>query len=88
MVVMIQMIKPYYKTPYRQGSRGWINEQYFSLNNFSGGLNNVEPDNEINDNESTDCMNMRFVDDTIMEKRPGIKMYDETSYPDLPDKIT
>lgn len=88
MVVMIQMIKPYYKTPYRQGSRGWINEQYFSLNNFSGGLNNVEPDNEINDNESTDCMNMRFIDDTIMEKRPGIKMYDEASYPDLPDKIT
>ena len=81
-------MKPYYRTPYRLGSRGWIDEQYISINNFSGGLNNVEPDNEIADNESTDCKNMRFIDDTIMEKRPGIKLYDEDNYTDLNAKIT
>lgn len=81
-------MKPYYRTPYRQGTHGWINEQYFSINNFSGGLNNVEPDNEISDNESTDCKNMRFIDDTIMEKRPGIRIYEENAYPSLTEKIS
>lgn len=68
------MMNPYRRTPYRLDTRGWIQERYFTLTNFSGGLNNVEPDNLIGDNESTDCMNMRFLDDVIMEKRHGIKL--------------
>ena len=71
---LVMMMNPYRRTPYRLDTRGWIQERYFTLTNFSGGLNNVEPDNLIGDNESTDCMNMRFLDDVIMEKRHGIKL--------------
>ena len=31
---------------------------------------------------------MRFIDDTIMEKRPGIRIYEENAYPSLTEKIS
>lgn len=82
------MVLPYRRQPYRQDPKSWIQERYFSLTNFSGGLNNVEPDNLIADNECTDCLNMRFLDDAIMEKRHGIKEYDTTIITPLDDGIT
>ena len=80
------MMNPYRRTPYRLDTRGWIQERYFTLTNFSGGLNNVEPDNLIGDNESTDCKNMRFLDDVIMEKRHGIKLIE--TYTKLSEPVT
>ena len=80
------MMNPYRRTPYRLDTRGWIQERYFTLTNFSGGLNNVEPDNLIGDNESTDCKNMRFLDDVIMEKRHGIKLVE--TYTKLSEPVT
>ena len=82
------MALPYLRHSYRSDAKAWRNEQIFTVSNFAGGLNNVEPDNIIQDNESTDCMNMRFLDDVIMEKRPGIGYYDETNYPHLKEAIT
>lgn len=81
------MITPYRRTPYRQNPRSWIQERYFSLTNFCGGMNNVEPDNLIADNENTDCMNMRFLDYAIMEKRHGIKEYTINFTDSLTEKI-
>ena len=80
------MMNPYRRTPYRLDTRGWIQERYFTLTNFSGGLNNVEPDNLIGDNESTDRKNMRFLDDVIMEKRHGIKLVE--TYTKLSEPVT
>ena len=82
------MMNPYRRTPYRLDTRGWIQERYFSLTNFSGGLNNVEPDNLIGDNESTDCKNMRFLDDVIMEKRHGIKEYSPDVIEEFKEPVT
>ena len=84
----MMMTLPYFRNPYRQGTHGWLTEQYCALSNFAGGLNNVEPDTTIADNEATDCRNMRFIGGALMEKRPGTSRYDETNYPDLNDPIT
>ena len=86
--MVMEMTIPYFRSPYRIGSRGWLAEQFFTLSNFSGGLNNVEPDTAIADNEATDCRNMRFIGDSLMEKRPGTSYYDEASYADLDGPIT
>lgn len=64
-------IKPFIN--YNNVPKEPIYERHFTLSNMAGGLNNVEPDNEISDNESSDCMNMRFVNDSVMEKRYGSK---------------
>lgn len=61
----------YLRNAYRSNPHPWIPELSLSIKNFSGGLNNVEPDNQIGDNEATDCKNMRFVNGLIMEKRFG-----------------
>lgn len=82
------MYKPFVRNAYRNNPRPWIDERYFTIDKFSGGLNNVEPDNLIGDSESTDCMNMRFTDDMIMEKRPGIDIYDNENYGQIEGKIT
>ena len=82
------MALPYMRNNYRSDAKSWKNEQIFTVANFAGGLNNVEPDNIIGDNESTDCRNMRFLDDVIMEKRPGIGVYDESNYPQISGSIT
>lgn len=73
------MIRPYLRQPYRLDSRSWVNERLLTLDNFSGGLNNVEPDNIIADNEFTDTKNMRFVGNTLMEKRYGTAWVDSES---------
>lgn len=65
------MLRPYLRQPYRLDPKSWVSEQLLTLDNFSGGLNNVEPDNIIADNEFTDTKNMRFVGGTLLEKRPG-----------------
>lgn len=83
----MKIMLPYRRNSYRSDVRGWIQEQHFTLNNFSGGLNNVEPDNEIADNESTDTRNMRFLDDTVMEKRPGIVEFSSLDMPVVNEDI-
>jgi hypothetical protein len=47
----------------------------FSLRNFVGGLNNKSE--ELQPNQASSLMNMRFVDDTVMENRYGQKYYDD-----------
>ncbi len=46
----------------------------FSLDNFVGGLNNRSE--QLQPNEASSMMNMRFVDETVMENRYGQKYYD------------
>ena len=70
------MTMPFLRRPYRQGTHSWIPEQMLVLNDFSGGLNNVDPENTLADNEFTDTMNMRFVGNKLMEKRQGTAYYD------------
>lgn len=53
-------------------------EQIFSLSAFGGGLNNVETDAVIADNQSSDTMNMRFLSAELMEKRYGTSYVDES----------
>jgi hypothetical protein len=65
------MLRPYLRQPYRLDPKSWVTEQLLTLDDFSGGLNNVDPDNIIKDNEFTDTKNMRFVGNTLMEKRYG-----------------
>ena len=66
-------MKPFYRQSYKEGTHAWGRENVFTLNNFSGGLNNVDPDNIIRDNECTDCFNLRFISNTLMETRFGFK---------------
>lgn len=81
------MPMPFIRSPYRQGTRSWLQEQVATIDSFAGGLNNVEPENIIADNESPNCRNMRFLGGTLMEKRPGSKKYNE-SFPTLSGPIT
>lgn len=46
----------------------------FSMRNFVGGLNNRSEQLEVN--EAHDLLNMRFVDETVMQKRNGSEEYD------------
>ena len=55
----------------------------FSLRNFSGGLNNAS--DLLEDNESSDLLNMSFVDETLLEKRKGQELFDELKL-DKPDR--
>lgn len=79
------MITPYVRSAYRQTSKAWKNENVINIENFGGGMNNVEADNVINDNEGSDTKNMRFVSSTLMEKRHGCTV--NTNYTVLDDKI-
>ena len=45
----------------------------FSLQNFSGGLNNRSE--QLMENQCSDVLNMIFADDTVMEKRKGQKYH-------------
>jgi len=47
----------------------------FSMANFVGGLNNRSE--QLEANETSNCLNMMFTDDTVMENRYGQKYYDE-----------
>ena len=79
------MITPYIRSAYRQNSKSWLNENIINIENFGGGMNNVEADNVINDNEGSDTKNMRFVSGTLMEKRHGCT--ENTDYDALTDKV-
>jgi hypothetical protein len=48
-------------------------KHYFSLNNFSGGLNNNASDVVIKENQASDLLNMDFNDEGLMEKRKGFE---------------
>lgn len=52
-------------------------QSVFTLSTFGGGLNNVNGDTAIQDNQATDCKNMMFISDEIMEKRYGTSAIDE-----------
>lgn len=66
------MIIPFFRNSYRISTYGWSTEKLLVLNDFSGGINNVQPVGLIADNESCDCMNMRFTDNNLMAKRQGL----------------
>jgi hypothetical protein len=46
----------------------------FSLSDFAGGLNNRSE--ILNNNEAQDLINVKFMNDNVMEKRNGIEHYD------------
>ncbi|HQA59246.1 MAG TPA: hypothetical protein PK033_15415 [Acetivibrio sp.] len=52
-------------------------QNVFTLSAFGGGLNNVNGDTTIEDNQATDCKNMMFISDEIMEKRCGTSAIDD-----------
>lgn len=79
------MITPFIRSAYRQRPKSWLNENTINIENFGGGMNNVEADNVINDNEASDTKNMRFVSSTLMEKRHGCT--EITDYEALNGKI-
>lgn len=49
----------------------------FSLQDFSGGINNRSK--LLNDNQASDLLNMSFTDDVIMERRKGSEPYNSTT---------
>lgn len=49
----------------------------FSLQTFTGGLNNRT--DQLLDNEASDLVNMCFADDTLMERRKGVDFFDDTA---------
>lgn len=63
--------------PYLRKPPSSTPEKTFTLSIFGGGLNNVSGDITIADNQATDCKNMSFVSDEIMEKRCGITAVDD-----------
>ena len=78
--------------PYHRPSRSpsvptWKAESVITIDNFGGGMNNVEADNVINDNECSDCKNMKFSSNVLMEKRSGCTEYDNVNYPALSEPI-
>lgn len=81
-------MNPYLRTSYRSDAKSWKNEYTFTISDFGGGLNNVEPENLIEDNQSVICKNLRFLNKNVMEKRPGIDYWNEEDYPDVEGKIT
>jgi hypothetical protein len=65
-------MRPYIRKPPKA-----IPQSVFTLSTFGGGLNNVNGDTTIQDNQATDCKNMMFISDEIMEKRYGTSAIDE-----------
>lgn len=65
-------MRPYIRKPPKP-----IPQSVFTLSAFGGGLNNVNGDTAIQDNQATDCKNMMFISDEIMEKRYGTSAIDE-----------
>lgn len=64
------MYIPYERRRYSNNSSP-KNEGMFIINKFAGGLNNTESDALINDDQSTDNMNMSFLSGENMQKRYG-----------------
>lgn len=72
-------------TPNYVGKFQYRREEVLTVSSFAGGMNNVESDSEIEDNESTDCKNMMFSSNSLMEKRFGSSIYNDTLYPPIVD---
>lgn len=81
-------MKPWIRHNYTPERKGWKQEYTLSVSKTSGGLNNVTPENLIEDVECVDCKNMRFAFKSIMEKRPGIAQFKPESYPEIDEEIT
>ena len=64
------MYIPYDRKRYSSNSSP-RNEGVFIINKFAGGLNNTESDTLINDDQSTDNLNMSFLSGENMKKRYG-----------------
>mgnify|MGYP006060071213 CR=1 FL=1 len=64
------MYIPYERRRYSNNSSP-KNEGMFIINKFAGGLNNTESDALINDDQSTDNMNMSFLSGKKKKKRYG-----------------
>lgn len=52
-------------------SGDYLNRKDFTIDNFSGGLNNVDSELLLLDNQVLDCRNMMFSDNFSIEKRYG-----------------
>lgn len=81
-------MKPWIRHNYTPERKGWKQEYTLSVSKTSGGLNNVTPENLIEDVECVDCKNMRFAFKSIMEKRPGVAQFKPESYPEIDEEIT
>jgi hypothetical protein len=78
------MTKPYFRnTPNWVGNYSFNQEQILTINNFGGGMNNVDADTVIADNEATDTKNMMFVSGSLMQTRYGTVYVDEVTYPNI-----
>lgn len=86
-VVVKIMTMPYYRASRSPSVPSWKSESVITIDNFGGGMNNVEADNVINDNECSDCKNMKFSSNVLMEKRSGCTEYDNVNYPALSEPI-
>ena len=64
------MYIPYDRKRYSSNSSP-RSEGVFIINKFAGGLNNTESDTLINDDQSTDNLNMSFLSGENMKKRYG-----------------
>lgn len=62
--------------PYIRKSPDWLDEYTLTLSSFAGGMNNINADTTLNDNEVSDSKNMMFVSGDLLEKRYGTKEYD------------
>ena len=82
------MTTPYYRSSKKPSTPAWKSENILTIDNFGGGMNNVESDNVIADNECSDCMNMKFVSNLLMQKRNGCVEVDTNILTPLSSPIT
>ena len=82
------MTTPYYRNSKKPSTPAWKSENILTIDNFGGGMNNVESDNVIADNECSDCMNMKFVSNLLMQKRNGCVEVDTNILTPLSSPIT
>lgn len=78
----------YYRNPYRPKRQSWKTEKNIGISNFGGGMNNVESDNVIADNECSNSKNMMFISSVLMQKRGGVTEYDTSILTPLSEPIT
>lgn len=74
--------------PYSKPSSQPLSENRFALYEFGGGLNNIESDVIIADNESSNNQNMMFLSAKLMEKRYGTSLVDNFVCGDVVEGIT
>ena len=74
------MINPFIRSTSSWSANNYKQQYSFTIDDFSGGLNNVDNQYSINDNQVVDCKNMMFSDNFGMEKRYGVQYVDDVSF--------